>query len=78
MKKENCFRLSMRACMTALLMLFAVALHAQNVTVKGSVTDNTGEAVIGATVRVAGTNTAVVTNVEGLFTIVAPSNGSLG
>ena len=77
MKKENCFRLSMRACMTALLMLFAVALHAQNVTVKGSVTDNTGEAVIGATVRVAGTNTAVVTNVEGLFTIVAPSNGSL-
>lgn len=66
-KKENCFTL--RACLTGLLMFFAVALSAQNVTVKGSVTDETGEPVIGATVKVQGSKTGTMTNMDGEYLI---------
>ena len=66
-KKENCFTL--RACLTGLLMFFAFALSAQNITVKGSVTDETGEPVIGATVKVQGSKTGTMTNMDGEYLI---------
>lgn len=74
-KKENYF--SLRACLTGFLMFFAFALSAQNITVKGSVTDETGEPVIGATVRVQGSNMGVITDIDGNYTISCPVNSKL-
>ncbi len=54
-----------------LLLALSVGLqsNAQNLTVTGEVTDATDEPLIGATVRVDGTNTATVTDFEGKFTL---------
>ena len=48
-----------------------------NVKVTGVVTDNTGETVIGATVRVKGVQGGTVTDLDGKFTISAPAGGVL-
>ena len=64
-KKENNFHRSLRACLTALLMTFATAIYAQNVTVKGSVEDANGEPIIGASVKTAEQRTGTVTKKRG-------------
>lgn len=48
-----------------------------NVKVTGVVTDNTGETVIGATVRVKGAQGGAVTDLDGKFTISAPAGSVL-
>ena len=48
-----------------------------NVKVTGVVTDNTGETVIGATVRVKGVQGGTVTDLDGKFTISAPAGSVL-
>ena len=55
--------------MLVLCLLFTGIANAQNVTVKGNVTDLNGEPIIGATVKVEGTQTGTVTNYDGDFTI---------
>lgn len=72
-KRKNLLVLSTRACMTMLLMLFAVSAFAQNIVVKGSVKDGTGEPVIGANVRQQGATTGVITDVNGNYSISCPS-----
>ncbi|MPM55604.1 hypothetical protein SDC9_102401 [bioreactor metagenome] len=52
MKSKNLF--STKGFFTLLLSVFAFSISAQNVTVSGTVTDDTGLEVIGATVIVAG------------------------
>ena len=42
-KKESASRLSLRAVLAVLMMFFAVTLSAQNISVKGSVVDQSGE-----------------------------------
>ena len=70
MKKEKSFLSShLRVCMMAICLLFAAVVNAQNVTVKGNVTDQKGEPVIGATVKAEGTQTGTVTNYDGDFLI---------
>ena len=76
-KKVNFFRSHLRACMVGACMTVALAANAQNVTVKGSVTDQFGEPVIGATVKVVGSTVGVVTDLDGNYTISVPSNGKL-
>ena len=49
----------------AAVLLVAVSAYAQNVTVKGTVTDLNGEPVIGAGVLIKGTNTGVSTDIDG-------------
>lgn len=65
----------------ALLLVAAVCsvslLWAQSSTVTGVVLDEAGEPVIGAVVMVKGTTQAVVTNVDGRFTIKADQNVTL-
>ena len=61
----------------AAVLLVAVSAYAQNVTVKGTVTDNNGEPVIGAGVIIKGTNSGVSTDVDGQYTILAPRNATL-
>ena len=50
----------------------AVPAMAQNKVVQGTVLDDLGEPVIGATVKVAGTKTAVITDMDGKFTLKLP------
>lgn len=45
--------------------------------VSGTVVDEQGEPVVGASIRVAGTNTGTVTDVDGKFSISAPQNSRL-
>ncbi len=68
-KRKNLFLLSTRACLTMLLMLFAVSAFAQNIVVKGSVKDATGVPVIGANVRQQGASSGVITDMNGYYSI---------
>ena len=58
-------------CLGMILMFSASAL-AQNETVTGTVLDELGEPVIGATVTVEGTKTATVTDLDGNYKIDVP------
>ena len=60
----------------AVLAVSFVAL-AQNAQVTGTVVDQSGVAVVGATVMVDGTTTGTTTDVNGDFSINAPRNGKL-
>ena len=65
--------------MMALLFGFflSVGAFAQQIAVKGHVQDASGEDVIGATVRVAGTQTATVTDFNGVFTLKANQGATI-
>ena len=51
--------------------------QAQTIKVSGQVVDQEGEPLIGATIKVKGAQTGVVSDFDGKFTIDAPSNGTL-
>ena len=59
-----------------LFCLFPLGISAQNI-VKGLVNDENGDPVIGATVRVLGTNTGTVTDLDGHFQVSAAPNAQL-
>ncbi|HVW95330.1 MAG TPA: SusC/RagA family TonB-linked outer membrane protein [Mucilaginibacter sp.] len=61
---------------TFLLGCFMYA-SAQNVTVKGVVTDDHNQPLPGVNVKVTGTTTGTTTNVDGKYSVSAPSNASL-
>ncbi|MDE6464908.1 MAG: TonB-dependent receptor plug domain-containing protein, partial [Muribaculaceae bacterium] len=63
-----------------LILLFAAgapAAFAQQLTVTGTVTDTTGEPVIGASVTLSGERTGASTDLDGHYSIQAPANGVL-
>ena len=60
-----------------LMLMFSASALAQNQTVTGTVLDETGEPVIGATVTVAGTKTATVTDLDGNYKISAPADAKV-
>lgn len=63
---------------TAFLCFFAVAaLYAQNITVKGTVVDQQGEPIVGASIHVLGTNGGTTTNIDGEFTVTCDGNAKL-
>ena len=64
MKQHNIFRICF-----VLLAFLALPAFAQNQIYKGVVVDETGEPVIGATVKVANTNVGTITDMDGGFTI---------
>ena len=59
-----------------LLCLFPMGALAQNV-VKGTVNDEAGEPIIGATVKVKGSNAGSITDFDGKFSVQAASNATL-
>jgi TonB-dependent starch-binding outer membrane protein SusC len=67
-----------KCCKTLLLLigisLFAGKIYAQNNTLRGRVMDQKGEALIGATVKVTGTQNGVTTDVSGNFVLPAAAN----
>ena len=63
--------------LSLMLSLATVALSAQDITIKGVVSDANGEAIPAAAVQVKGTTTGTVTDVSGNYTISAPANATL-
>jgi TonB-linked SusC/RagA family outer membrane protein len=59
-----------------LLCLFPLGAMAQSI-VKGTVNDEAGEPIIGATVKVQGTNAGAITDFNGNFSVQAASNATL-
>ena len=55
----------------------AVPAMAQNKVVQGTVLDDLGEPVIGATIKVAGTKTAVITDMDGNYKLFVPKGGKV-
>ena len=64
--------------LSVMLAVSATSAYAQNVTVKGKVTDSRGEPVIGATVMLSSNQTVgALTDMDGAYSITVPSNSTL-
>ena len=70
MKQVN-FTLPLRMLTLLCVLVLSVSAFAQQIAVKGHVKDETGEPIIGATIRVAGQTGGTVTDFDGNFTINA-------
>lgn len=68
----------LRGFCLALLGTFSFYLYAQNITIRGTVADTSGEPLIGVTVQVRGSSTGTVTDIDGNFTLFnVPPNATL-
>ena len=76
MKQVN-IKLPFRMLALVVGIFLTLGAFAQNITVKGHVKDATGEAIIGATVRVADTQNATVTDFDGNFTLQANQGATI-
>ena len=63
--------------LTACLLLAATPSFSQNKTVTGTVTDATGEPLIGASVLQQGTSNGVITDIDGKYSIQVPPEATL-
>lgn len=61
-------------CMMSIAVL---SLSAQNVRISGTIVDGKGEGIIGANILVKGTNKAVITDMDGKFSMDVPSKATL-
>jgi len=66
-----------RFFLTALVLFVSVLSFAQNVAVKGTVTDEKGEAIPFATIQIKGTMEGTATDVDGNYSIKVPTNAVL-
>ncbi|HVU54126.1 MAG TPA: TonB-dependent receptor [Puia sp.] len=67
-----------KTIVTAFFLLLATLFaQAQNITVKGRVTNRSGQGIPSASVTIKGTSTGVTTSEDGSFQISAPSNATL-
>lgn len=66
-----------RICFSVLFAVLAFMTQAQNIPVSGTVIDETGEPVIGATVMEKGTKNGAATDFDGKFTLTIPSSATL-
>lgn len=72
MKKKRMKRLFMaRGLLAVLLVCMSTFVYAQTKTITGTVVDETGEGVIGASVSLRGTTTGVITDIDGNFSLTA-------
>lgn len=69
--------LSKRLVIGLLTLLMPIIVLAQDITVQGTVTDEAGETLIGATVQQKGTSNGTVTDFDGNFTLTVPTNAIL-
>mgnify|MGYP002533385106 CR=1 FL=1 len=76
--KNFCFHLNRKIWLTAVMLLAAMLpALAQNITVHGTVVDDLGEALIGATVMEKGTSNGTATDIDGNFQITVPPTATL-
>ncbi len=66
-----------RLCALGVMLLGAAALSAQQVKIKGVVTDDKGEPMLGVTIIVKGTTQGAQTGVNGTYMLTAPKDGTL-
>ncbi|MDD4262858.1 MAG: SusC/RagA family TonB-linked outer membrane protein, partial [Syntrophaceticus schinkii] len=59
------------------LFFIGIGIISAQTQVRGTVVDNTGEPVIGATIQVKGTSQGTVSDIDGNFSLSAPANGTL-
>ena len=59
------------------LFFIGIGLLVAQTQVQGTVLDDTGEPVIGATIQIQGTSQGTVTDIDGNFTLSAPADGVL-
>lgn len=57
--------------------LIAVPIYAQQITLRGNVTDETGEVIIGASITDVNSKKGTITDIEGNFVIDLPSNATI-
>ena len=69
MKKKSIISL----CIGLVMFFLAMPAMAQNQSVSGTVVDNNGEPIIGASVQVKGTANGVVTDLDGNFKMSVPA-----
>ena len=67
----------MKTLCLGMMLMFSASALAQNQTVTGTVLDELGEPVIGATVTVDGTKTATVTDLDGNYKIAVPKGAKV-
>lgn len=77
MMKQIIIRIPLRMLAILFGVFLSVGSFAQQITVNGHVKDATGEDVIGATVRVVGTQVATVTDFDGNFTVKADKGATI-
>ncbi len=63
-----------KSLLTALFLCLSIVVFAQTKTVTGTVLDDKGESIIGASVSVKGTSTGTITDLDGKFSITAKNN----
>ena len=71
MKQHNIFKM----CLSMLLALFMAVPALAQTTFSGVVVDENEEPVIGASVKVAGTTTGTITDLDGKFSVKVPADG---
>ena len=77
MMKQVNIRIPSRMLALFVGLLLTVGAFAQQITVKGHVKDATGEAIIGATIKIAGTQQGTVSDFDGNFTLKADPGATL-
>ena len=77
MMKQVKFGNALRMFTLSAGLLLSASAFAQSITVKGNVKDETGEPVLGATVRVVGQKNGAVTDLDGNFSIAADAKSEL-
>lgn len=76
LKFKRCNRIA-AFLLTAIFMAFSLGSFAQQRTLTGKVTDQTGASIPGVTVVVKGTTTGTVTNLDGNFTLPVPADAAV-
>ena len=67
--RQFSFATHWKTMLLLLVLCVGASANAQNITVSGTVTDATGEPMIGATVQVDGTQNAIATDIDGNYTL---------
>ncbi|WP_374685401.1 SusC/RagA family TonB-linked outer membrane protein [uncultured Prevotella sp.] len=75
--KQVKFQNAIRTATLSAGLFLSASAFAQQITVKGHVVDETGEPVIGASVKVVGGKTGAVTDIDGNFSIAADKKATL-
>ncbi|MDE5651118.1 MAG: carboxypeptidase-like regulatory domain-containing protein, partial [Duncaniella sp.] len=75
--KGQVFRGGKKLIASLITLLLPAIIFAQDITVKGTVVDDTGEPVIGATVLIDGTSQGTATDFDGNFTLKVPEGAKL-
>lgn len=77
LRKTHLLWIPLVVCLFLVNSVNVMAAIEQAIHVKGQVVDSTGEPVIGANIVVKGTNTGVISDIDGNFAIDAPKNSVL-